>query len=299
MKRVMYTTDWHLCFKCPGKRKETDFFDLQMDKVEEIIKIAIKNDVGLIIHGGDFFDSPRVDYWLLNAIIKRLQTLQEYNIKLYIVPGSHDMYGYNIDSLHSTALGTLVETGIANILTGKLNIGDITFYGIPATLNHDVSLYAGLEKRAVVISHNMITPTSVPYDHILLQDIPGNENLFLTGHYHRYFMIKQNNNVFINTGPVVRTDISECAHAPCVVLLDFNGKVSIKKVDLGSAKKNVFNADVTTQEPINFVNSLQSTKFVFCDIFDLTKQIGKAMSVPDTIITEAINRLEKVQKELS
>jgi DNA repair exonuclease SbcCD nuclease subunit len=269
-----------------------------MSKIDDIIDIAIKNDVGLIIHGGDFFDSPRIDYWLLNAIIKRFQKLQEYNVLFYIVPGSHDMYGYNIESLHSTAVGTLVEAGLVRVLNGKLTIGNIVFYGIPATLDHNISLYSGLERRAVVISHNMLTPQGVPYAHILLKDVPVNNNLFLTGHYHQYFMIKEKDNVFINTGPVIRTDISEGAHVPCVVLLDFADKVSIKKVDISRVKKNVFNTDVTTHEPINFVNSLQSTKFVFCDIFDLTKQIGKELKVEDTIITEAINRLEKVQREI-
>ena len=61
----------------------------------------------------------------------------------------------------------------------------------------------------------------------------------------------------------------------------------------------MFNAEVTTHEPINFVNSLQSTKFVFCDIFDLTKQIGKSLNVPEDIVTETIGRLEKVQREIS
>jgi exonuclease SbcC len=109
MKKLIYTTDWHLCSKCPGKRKEDDFFKLKMSKVDEIIEFVIKNDIDMIVHGRDFFDSPKIDYWLLNVIISKFQKLKDYHIHVYLVPGSHDMYGYNIESLNSTAVGALGE----------------------------------------------------------------------------------------------------------------------------------------------------------------------------------------------
>jgi DNA repair exonuclease SbcCD nuclease subunit len=296
--KIIYTTDWHLCSKCPGKRKEDDFFKLEMAKVDEIVNFAIQNNIDLIIHGGDFFDSPKIDYWLLNIMISKFQKLNDYHIPVLLVPGSHDMYGYNVDSLKSTAVGALVETGLIKILNGKKQIGDRVFYGMPATLTHTLEMYANIEPKSVVVSHNMITPISVPYSHILLQTIPNLGSIFLTGHYHRYLMCRSNDNVFINTGPLIRTDITECDNKPCIIFMDFSDKVAIKKIELINVKRDVFNTD-SEQAPINFVNSLQTTKFVFCDIFDLTKQVSKSLNVSDDITSEAISRLEKVQREIS
>jgi len=299
--KILYTTDWHLCSRCPGKRSQDNFFSLQMAKVDEIIKTAIDNQVTAIIHGGDFFDSPKIDYWLLNIMISKFNLLKEAGIAVCLVPGSHDMYGYNVSSIPSTAVGALKETGLLTILEGSFLWYGINILAVPATLEHTLKSYDALIEGQVVISHNLVTPTSVPYDHILLQNLPGNKIVYLLGHYHKYFICKVNDNVFVNTGPLIRTDISEQDHAPCAALLTFeDSKIkSIKKLALTSAKNNVFVKESVEQKPLDFVDSIRNTTFQYCDLFDLTKQIAASVNTPKEIVANALARLEKVQREIS
>jgi len=301
--KILYTTDWHLCSKCPGKRAEHNFFDLQVAKVDEIIKFAIEEKVTAIIHGGDFFDSPRIDYWLLNMMIAKFNELQEHGIDVYLVPGSHDMYGYNINSIHSTAIGALEATGLISILNGPTKICDINIMAIPATLQHGLDLYTNLGADVnMVISHNTLTPEPVPYSHILLKDLPGTDRIYLLGHYHKFIMCNLNGNTFLNPGPLIRTDISEQAHTPGVILLTYDESSHIKLVQrrrLVSAKADVFVKETEVPATLDFVDSIRSTTFKYCDLFDLTKQIAKSINAPKDVLDGALMRLEKVQKEIA
>jgi DNA repair exonuclease SbcCD nuclease subunit len=158
------------------------------------------------------------------------------------------------------------------------------------------------KRRTVVVSHNTITPSPVPYDHILLKDMPGVNVIYLLGHYHKFFMEAGfGKNAFINTGPIVRTDTTEQGHKPCVMLITIiDGMIKqIKTVYLTSAKQDVFVKEADETSSFDFVNSIKNTTFQYCDLFDLTKQIGKSLNTPKEIVDNAIERLEKIQREIS
>ena len=55
--KLLVTGDWHLRFNRPRLRIDKSYFQIQLDKVSEILNIASENQCQYILQPGDFFDS--------------------------------------------------------------------------------------------------------------------------------------------------------------------------------------------------------------------------------------------------
>jgi len=295
--RLVFTTDWHLCSKKPFRRTDSDFLEVQLKKVDEIINYCIDTKVDVVIHGGDVFDVPVPDYWLLNEVVPRLRKLRRAKIPCYIVYGSHDMFGYNIKSIgRDTGVGTLLHAGLFRSLIGPMEIYGVPFHGIPAMLYHTVDVYKNITKKTIIVTHNMVVPEFLPFEHVLFDDLRfclG--NVFLCGHYHKVFFIKKKQNVFVNTGPLVRTDKREADHTPNFILLEYGTKLKISRVPI-SCKPASFDFSERTEGLPNFIETLQLTHFNFLDLFDLTRKVAQQEDITEPILTEALDRLHKAQQ---
>lgn len=301
MVKLVYFSDTHFCSKRPQSRIDEDFFNSQLKKFDEIITHCIDSKIDIVIHGGDFFDVPLPEYSLLNSIVPRLKRLYTANIPCYITYGSHDLFGYNLESIKKTGVGTLIHVGLLKNLIGPVSIKNISFYGIPALFEHSINIYKNIPPKTIVVTHNIITPEKVPFDHILCDDLISfnHNNIFLCAHYHKMFFVKKNSTIFVSTGPLVRTDKTDAFHKPNIIQLDIldDGKIKISRKIL-SHNSNVF--DLKEKEESNpvFTMNLQNVHFDFFDLFDLTKKIASKSNISASVLNEALKRLEIAQKGL-
>ena len=304
MNKFIFTTDWHICFKQPGSRKD-DVLKKQMDKLDYFVELCNKELPDFVIHGGDLFDSPRaIDPTILN---KTISILRKLKAPMYYIPGSHDIYGYNLDSYKQAFIGTLASSNCLNILNekgiyqfpGKLYVGVM-----PCQLTNDVKDYIIFKDCDIIVSHNMITEESVPYDHILISDLAQlfTKKIFLCGHNHKPFYVMENNNLFVNTGPLIRTSITEANVKPHISVFIKN-KMNISyyekfiPIDTDVFEKQESIKDSSPE--ITFNDVLKNTDLVFSNIYEVLDHIVKELNI-DTKYSELLKaRLEDAEKKLN
>ncbi|MEK6933091.1 MAG: metallophosphoesterase, partial [Nanoarchaeota archaeon] len=68
--KILLTSDWHLRTSNPENRTDPSFFETQLGKIEQILQIFNKEKCQYLLQAGDFFDSARPSFDVLQYIIK-------------------------------------------------------------------------------------------------------------------------------------------------------------------------------------------------------------------------------------
>lgn len=303
MSKFIFTTDWHLCFHQPSCRTD-NIFKTQLGKLETLVQLCNQELPDFIIMGGDLFDSPRAsDPSVLNDVIHTLKNLKS---KLFYIPGSHDIYGYNLDSYKQSFIGTLEESGCINVLLEKAIYKfptDILVGVMPCQINNTIEDYLGFKDCDIIVTHNMISDISLPYNHILIRDIAQHFNgkIFLCGHLHKPFYIMENNNLFVNTGPLIRTAITEKIIQPHIAVFNKVGsKLDYKDLYLPYSNDSFVEKKETEQTVnISFNDVLKDTDLVFNDIYEVLNHIVEQLHIDNRYADMIKLRLEHATKKLN
>lgn len=303
MSKFIFTTDWHICFHQPSCRTD-NIFKTQLSKLDALVQLCNQELPDFIIMGGDLFDSPRAsDPSVLNDVIHILKNLKS---KLFYIPGSHDIYGYNLDSYKQSFIGTLEESGCINVLAEKAIYkfpSDIHIGVMPCQINNTINDYLIFKDCDIIVTHNMISDISLPYNHILIKDIAQyfNGKIFLCGHLHKPFYIMENNNLFVNTGPLMRTSITEKIIQPHIAVFNKVGsKLDYK--DLYIPVQNDIFVERKLKEKdieISFNDVLKDTDLVFNDIYEVLDHIVEQLHIDLKYADMVKSRLEHVTQKLN
>lgn len=143
--KFLYVGDLHQDELVPINRID-EFNETRNNKISEILKIAKQNKVNAILHGGDFFNKPKMSNEFVTHIIETwnnklipidiqdltfkfkagtisekeyITQLNEYkknNIPLISIIGNHDIIGDNIESYPKTSLNVLETSGFLHIV---------------------------------------------------------------------------------------------------------------------------------------------------------------------------------------
>lgn len=143
--KFLYVGDLHQDELIPIHRMD-DFNETRKEKISEILKIAKDNNVNAILHGGDFFNRPKMSNEFVTSIIETwneqlisidiqeltfqfkagiisekeyLQAINQYKqntIPFISIIGNHDLIGDNIESYPKTSLNVLETSGFLHIV---------------------------------------------------------------------------------------------------------------------------------------------------------------------------------------
>lgn len=252
------------------------------------------------------YDIPDLpDFLLLNNLIPEFKRLKQAGIEFYINLGSHDLFGYNMESVYTTAVGSLIRYGLLKLPTEIETLSGIKFKFINAQVKHTLDSYRNLGDTKIVVSHNMLVPQPVPYDHILFSDLSFCNQVFLCGHYHSQFASRVGSNIFINPGPVIRTSIVEAEHKPSVSIIkydvmDLTSPVKVSNYYL-KHDRNVFdlNAIVSSKEKEERVSlTVKNTRFDSYDLVELATKLGADNKTSGDVMSEVIRRLNDAKAGL-
>ncbi len=83
--KFAHMSDCHI-----GSWREETLREVNFRSFEMAIEISIENHVGFIIISGDLFDTALPSIDILKRAAKILSRLREYDIPVYVIPGSHD-----------------------------------------------------------------------------------------------------------------------------------------------------------------------------------------------------------------
>lgn len=262
--RFIYFTDSHISSKNPNSRTD-DYVESIIKKLSEIVYVANSTNVDYIICGGDLFHSPTPTPNSVMVANKVSQIFLKSKAPIYVVPGNHDQYGYNNQTLDKTLLGIYIANKVVNVLDREnpllLNINGNTVaiegqeykIGIDKYKNEDFLCNIKADYN-ILVSHAMVSDSLVSnyykkneVDHIDLNDIKTNANLILTGHEHNGYKAKEiNNTIFVNPGSLSRTDRS-LKHDPSYLYFEIDDslklKMAIYKLKTAKPYEEVFNLE--------------------------------------------------------
>lgn len=216
------TGDWHLRATKPARRID-DFYETQKDKVEQVLKLAIREKCDAIIQPGDMFDTPRVPHWLLADYIKMFR---EYKIPILTVWGQHDMWMQNRETLYKTPMHLLESAGVVTTIKPTRN---------------EMKQLVGASWGEEVRDPDHLLPSG---DYILIAHVSVGDDskraekygfssayeylkkyiwakLIVVGDYHYPFMIFDHGRVIVNAGCLVRMRVpDDLTRTPTVYTYD-------------------------------------------------------------------------------
>lgn len=239
--RFLYFTDTHIRGRNPWARKD-NFAESLAAKIEEVVELANTFGVTALLHGGDLFDLPIP---ALPTVARFAAIFKKCKAPIYVVPGNHDIFGYNPASLDHTMLGFLARLNLLNVLSppGRKYFRDrrltVQLTGQPFHQAIDCRnplLDYCVDKLgcdlAIHIVHGMLVPqplyAGTPYT-LIEQVAPYTQaDYTLASHAHFGFReVVYQNRWFINPGSLARLSAhpADVERFPQVVLLDFSGPV--------------------------------------------------------------------------
>lgn len=223
--KIILLSDVHMLGQNPiGRLDETAVTCLK--KLEFVLKYAKKHN-GIILQAGDFFDTPRNWFVMINV----LELLKKYHeVDVFAVYGQHDTYMYNESTRDYTALGTLAKANWVQILgSDPVKYDDFHIYGVHFSPNQKMPKIVDSDVFNILVIHSTISDAPVFPGHQVknakefLED-NSDFDVILCGDIHReFFEIKESNSSCIcNTGPMIRKDASHYnfEHEPNFVTMD-------------------------------------------------------------------------------
>lgn len=204
-------------------------------KLEEIISIANKEKVDILLHGGDVFDRPDLSP---NVVGQFAQVFRKANAPIYAISGNHDTFGHNPETINRTMLGLLDAFGIVSIIRPETPVIfeeedlKIQISGQPYHYDIDqrdpkLDYYPSNEQSAdklIHLVHSMLVEKALPdgIPHTLIDHIwTTTADIILTGHFHGGFGIKERGGKYIcNPGAIARINNhwSEINRMPTIII---------------------------------------------------------------------------------
>lgn len=232
--RFLHITDTHVTAKGPSSRQDV-YYVAVLRKFMELGAVIQRENVDAVIHTGDLFHTSRVALSISSQLV---EIMKSWDVPIYIVPGNHDIDGYNISTISQTMLGMLSAAEVVELLTrenaiehdinGKtLRIEGQEYYNdIDKGIYDDYRFEQPTDYNILAI-HSMLMekPYFPEVPHTLIQDVKTDANLVLTGHYHPGFTEQTvNGTTFFNPGSLLRPEIEQ--REPRYLIFDIDETVS-------------------------------------------------------------------------
>ena len=319
--KILHITDSHGTVKSPEGRIDIYYLSF-LKKMYELKYVIKNNDIKLIIHTGDLFHSPRVSDRFAGQLA---EIIKSYNIPMYVIPGNHDIDGYNINTLDQTKLGLLYKAGVIKELDRN---HPIQLKALKENLYINVSgqeyykdIDSGNMSDFEMQSNNTNANFNILGIHCYLCDKPQNPNIrhtlcknivtdadvILSGHFHESFEYHSSDFSVYNPGSLMRVEQNEYnkKHIPQYGILEItnnNGIVShtytMHNFRIAEPSDKVFDYNVkalkkrTLISLENFKNSISNTNFnnnLNMSIENIINDVSKNLSVTKEIVDKSVD----------
>jgi exonuclease SbcC len=322
--KFLYFTDTHYNATSPRNRKD-NLLETSLEKTKEILDLIKGENADFVVHGGDFFQKADVTDLVAGRVAQLIKTIQ---VPFFVVPGNHDLFGNNIESIYRTKLGFFAKAGLVELLihpsqesviirNSNLSVqltGTASHYGIDyENMENDYILTYKNADFAVHVVHGMLVPKpfipGVPS--VLIDDILDTRaDITLAGHYHIGFdPVQKNGKTFINCGSVVRrtNDLKEMSRTPQVLLVTLkkSGDIRYSFIQLKRARpgdevldrSEILRKQHHAAVKQNFVAQIRKTQNIqSLNIGTIVRELAQNKSLPQGIVKEALDRISKIQE---
>ncbi|MFO7772526.1 MAG: DNA repair exonuclease [Dehalococcoidia bacterium] len=258
MLKILHTADIHLGAKFSGLRNKSDSQREQLRATfKRVIATAIDERVNIVLIAGDLFDANQQPQRNIDLVIEQFNLLQQNNIPVCLVPGTHD-------SLDSTSIYRKVDFQgkCSNVkVFAEENISyqeypslDLTVYGKPNLSNRSyISPLKGLKPATssrfhIAMAHgSFYIPEKVAEDdHVFrLEELEDSGMDYVAlGHWHRVYNCSKKPPAWYPGPPEWIPDQRERGAVLLVSLLD-RGEVRVEPRVLGVRDYDELEIDVS------------------------------------------------------
>jgi len=217
--------DVHLCEKNPICRKD-DVRVTQLTKLRQVIDLCNKHQCPLYI-AGDLYDAWDIGFKLVNDVNLVLSQCQH---SIYFVAGNHDLPYHSIEHYYncpvSVTLGTLLPPD-------GTPVAGCSWSETPLPGTHSVPIL--LQHKMVFMTDPVKGFDGDQYNVRRLINTTGYKNykLIITGDNHKAFAYtNEDGRVWLNTGPIVRTSVTEKLYGPSAWYFEVGDTVTVKRLQL-------------------------------------------------------------------
>ncbi|PAD48432.1 metallophosphoesterase family protein [Shouchella clausii] len=322
MVTFLYFTDTHIRGTAPKNRLDA-FPETMKQKLTEIMAIANREQVDVLLHGGDVFDRPDLSP---STVGQFAQIFREAPAPIYTIAGNHDTFGHNPETVSRTMLGLLDAFGIMKlvhpgkpILIEKAGVR-VQVSGQPYHYELDqrdpkLDYYPINETEAdtmIHLVHSMLVEKALPegIPHTLIDNIWGTSaDVILTGHYHTGFGIKEQNGKFIcNPGAIARINNhwTEVERLPKVIIGTVTKEgITLREETLTVAQKGsdvldrayVEKASHQEEKLHAFVQQVrEQADFQTLQMSEIIRELASMQGVEDKVKQEALRRMTIVEE---
>jgi len=316
VSKLLIVGDLHLRGDNPRNRKGNYYQDC-LAKLEEVFDIAQRHGA-MIVQVGDVFNSPATS---ISVVSDFAYFLQWHERRIHTVPGNHDIFAHNIETLPRTPLGLLLRLNVMAKASCNMEDFDLRMVPFDHTLDHDGHEYVDIDFSdidfpKILVVHGMLLPRSPGFEmrHTLIDDVAKttNADVIISGHYHQPFMQRTNGKLFINPGALMRISATheEIERTPQVVLLDtkrvMNPGYMPLAIPLDCARpgeevldRTQLETEETREENMRqFVELLeQQGESKYLNIQAIMESIAEASYLPIEVVEEALARIAKVREQ--
>jgi len=312
--KILHFGDTHLGRKHPS--------DIRKRRVESSIKAfqhciqkAVEEDVDLVIHAGDVFDTVYPWHTVIEAAEKRLEKLEENGIPMYCIRGNHDrsfgqdrnMKGLAIEHLTSEYV-QLIDPQASNFPEdGYIDFDeDLRIYGLGYHASRTPEVLREFEPREeginLLLLHDFVEGVTRSYSENLAKaDMLAGKNLdyVAIGHDHQPNQEQRiNDTVFAATGGTIDYDFNttEFDKGYNIVEIGEEGlEVEKRKVPQTlELRKEVFDVKKKPAEIRDIVKDNLEEKKDYAVKVRVSGRAENPGEVPTQRIREELNSLENV-----
>lgn len=271
MIRILHTADVHLGREFPSLREKGPEYRRQLlATFEQIIDLAVRQNVSLLLIAGDLFDTNAVLGTPIRTVLAAFKKLETAGIRVCVLPGTHDMYGedsiYRFVGLPSNVMvftpqhashmyEDLDLTVYGKAFDGKL-VGTSSLQGL--SLSADSKLHVGmahcsLRVEGVIEKETMLVDKS---------EISGSGFDYLAlGHWHSFRDCSQGaTKAFYCGSPEPIYMDQKGAGSVALVTIHDKGKVDVQRIRVGSKAFDEMTINVELLKTIEDITQTVSTK---------------------------------------
>lgn len=222
------------------RRRGPDFFDNYL----RCLQPALNGAVDLVVHGGDLFFRSRVHPQIVNEAFQPLMEIADRGIPVYLVPGNHERSNIPVTLLethHNIHIFDRPKTFILEMKGRTIALSGFPFFRGAIQQQFELLLNQTEFRKneadiRLLCLHQAVEGAQVgvqnytfrfAHDVILGRQIPDDFDAILTGHIHRFQILKndlagrQLNAPVFYPGSIERTSFAERNEAKGYLILKF------------------------------------------------------------------------------
>jgi DNA repair exonuclease SbcCD nuclease subunit len=231
------SADWHLRLNKPKARLDKDWPSTLWYKVEQVLELCYEEDCPLLIAG----DLGEEYTWPEKLQHDFISIINEYGVKIFTIPGQHDLPNHRINKWRSGGLGPLHEAGsIFNLAKDTYRTiqlyPNMFLYG--CGWNEEIPEVKDKDPLNVLLIHKMIIKNK--------PEFPGQKapkaksflnrysdyDIIVSGDNHTPFKIEHDGRTLINCGNLYRKNADQIDYEPAVWLIKEDGSVKRHKLQI-------------------------------------------------------------------